>query len=147
MRYVRRFGSVVVLFSILVLFLSPFTACTAGPKPDQQTSPALEVTPEQAWAMIQQNKNNPRFVILDVRTPKEFFQGHIAKAINIDFYSLSFNQELEKLDPAKTYLVYCLSGGRSRAAQKVMLKMGFKKVYNMTGGILAWSKKGLPVTK
>ena len=147
MRYVRRFGPVVVLFSILVLLLSPFTACTAGPKPGQQSSSALEVTPEQAWAMIQQNKNNPQFVILDVRTPKEFFQGHIAKAINIDFYSLSFNQELGKLDPAKTYLVYCRTGGRSGAAQKVMLKMGFKKVYNMTGGILAWSKKGLPVTK
>ena len=146
----KRFNLFVVAGLIFALFLAPLTACTAGQghqKSQPQATSAFDVTPEEAWKIIQENKGNPQFVILDVRTPKEFYQGHIAHAINIDYYDLTFKQRVEKLDPSKTYLVYCSMGGRSASARKIMLEMGFKNVYNMLEGILGWSKKGLPVVK
>ncbi len=147
MKRFKKFFAACLVLTLVFLPCAARTAESKGNESLQQSTSTLNVTPKEAWKIIRENKANPRFVLLDVRTPKEFFAGHIAGAVNIDFYSLSFNKELEKLDHSKTYLVYCRSGARSAAAQKVMFKMGFEKVTNMLGGILAWSKKGLPVVK
>lgn len=84
----------------------------------------------------------PEVVILDVRTPQEVAQGTITdQALNIDVTNRAlFDQEIEKLDKDKTYLVYCRSGRRSRVAGEEMARRGFKKVYNLKGGILAWQE-------
>ncbi|TAH43892.1 MAG: rhodanese-like domain-containing protein [Bacteroidetes bacterium] len=84
-------------------------------------------------------------VLLDVRTPEEFNEGHIPGAINIDFRSENFKAELEKLDKTKTYEVYCRSGKRSSSSAEIMEGMGFKKVINLSGGILGWQEKGYEV--
>ena len=55
-----------------------------------------------------------KVVVLDVRTPKEFKEGHIPGATNIDFTTPDFEKRIGKLDKSKTYLVHCASGGRSR---------------------------------
>ena len=128
---------------IIIIFLSYGVAGT--PKQPPSVPSPYDLTPKQAWEMIQKNKGNPNFVLLDVRTPKEFFARRIEGAINLDFYELNFNKELSKLDPSKTYLVYCKTGGRSASAQKIMFRMGFKKVYNMLGGTVDWKKVGLPM--
>ncbi len=73
-------------------------------------------------------------MILDVRTPAEYSQRHIASALNLDFYSAGFQSDLDKLDRTKTYFVYCASGSRSRQAAEVMRKLGFLQVYNMSSG-------------
>lgn len=86
-------------------------------------------------------------VLLDVRTPEEYNEGHIAGAINIDFHGENFKAELEKLDKTKTYDVYCRSGKRSAASAEIMGDMGFKKVINLSGGILGWQGKGYEVVK
>jgi len=104
-----------------------------------------DISPEDAYELIQKNKGNPDFVILDVRTPQEFLQGHIDGAINIDFRSKSFRDELNKLNKTKTYLVYCRTGYRSGLAAEIMEDLGFQHIYNMKGGIVKWQAKGLPV--
>lgn len=86
-------------------------------------------------------------VVLDVRTPEEFSTGHIKGAVNIDFLASDFNQKLTNLDKNKSYLVYCASGGRSAAACKLMMKLGFLKCYNLQGGITGWKRAGKPVEK
>ena len=72
-----------------------------------------DITPQEAFTLIQNNQDNPDFVILDVRTPKEFAEEYIEDATNMNFYSETFRDELNQLDKNKTYLVYCRSGGRS----------------------------------
>ncbi len=104
-----------------------------------------KVSPANAMKLIQQNKHNPKFVILDVRTPKEFFSGRIPGAINIDYEAPTFQQNIAQLDKSKTYLVYCRSGLRSGAATELMESMDFKNVFDLEGGILNWKKSGLPM--
>ena len=86
-------------------------------------------------------------VLLDVRTPQEYSDGHIPGSINIDFHGENFKAELEKLDKSKTYDVYCRSGKRSASAAEVMEEMGFKKVVNLAGGIIGWQEQGFTVER
>ena len=112
-----------------------------------QTKITQNITPQEAFALIQNNQDNPDFIILDVRTPQEFADGHIENAINIDFYSETFRDELNQLDKNKTYLIYCRSGVRSGKTHDIMAELEFQKVYNTLGGILAWNADGLPTVK
>mgnify|MGYP002629041982 CR=1 FL=1 len=84
-------------------------------------------------------------VILDVRTPEEFAEGHLDRAQLIDFYQADFAQQLADLDPSVPYVLYCRSGNRSGQAADMMRELGFVDVVDVDGGILAWSDAGLPV--
>lgn len=101
-------------------------------------SAAQKVSPKEFSEVI----SNPSVVILDVRTPQEFAEGHLADAINIDFQSGNFEQEIAYLDKTKTYAVYCRSSNRSGEAVKVMADAGFTKMYDMDGGIIDWQAAG-----
>ena len=79
-------------------------------------------------------------VILDVRTPAEIEKGKIDGAVELDYRSPTFAAKLAELDPSKTYLVYCASGGRSGNACSMLDGLGAKEVYNLKGGYRAWPK-------
>lgn len=83
--------------------------------------------------------------LVDVRTPGEYADGHLKGAINIDINGDDFEHQLAALNKEVPVFVYCRSGGRSTRAASKMESMGFKKVYNMDGGITAWSASGKPV--
>ena len=76
--------------------------------------------------------------LIDVRTQREFANGHIVNAENLDFYSDDFRAMLAKLDKNKITLVYCHSGGRSAKASKLMADMGFINIADLKGGYSAW---------
>lgn len=78
--------------------------------------------------------------LIDVRTPKEYNDGHIGTAKNIDFYGSTFKSQMEKLDRNKPVLLYCHSGGRSGQALTMLKSMGFKEVYDLKGGWSSWPK-------
>jgi rhodanese-related sulfurtransferase len=82
-------------------------------------------------------------ITLDVRTPGEFAEGHIAGAINIDVESGVFESEIAKLDKTKSYSVYCQSGRRSLIAVDKMSASGFEKLSNLDNGINDWITNGL----
>ena len=67
-------------------------------------------------------------VIIDVRTPAEFAEGHVEGAINLDLESGQFEAELPNLDPAQPYIVYCRSGRRSGVAVEIMKASGFTQI-------------------
>ncbi len=92
---------------------------------------------QEEWAEgLEKDKD---VVILDVRTPEEVEDGYIPGAINLDIYlGQHFLNELEKLDKARNYYVYCRTGNRSGQACKLMNDMGFKNAYNLMGGITEW---------
>ncbi|MFA7191994.1 MAG: DUF2202 domain-containing protein [Candidatus Paceibacterota bacterium] len=82
-------------------------------------------------------KNTPNSVLVDVRTPGEFAEGHIDGATNIDFENKNFIDEVQKLDKEKTYFVYCRSGSRSGQAISIMKSNGFKNIFELEGGIVS----------
>lgn len=89
----------------------------------------------------------PGVITLDVRTPGEFMEGHIDGAINIDFESGNFENEIAALDPNATYAVYCRSGNRSGQAVKVMSGAGFTNLVNLDGGVIDWANAGQPLVQ
>jgi len=75
---------------------------------------------------------------LDVRTPKEYAEGHVNGSINMNYFDKDFKNQVGKLDKAKPVYVYCHSGGRSSKAMSIMKSQGFTAVYNLTGGYAGW---------
>ncbi len=101
------------------------------------------VQPDEAAATIADSPED--LVILDVRTPEEFAEGHIDGAVMIDFYRDDFAAEVAKLDPDVPYVLYCRSGNRSGQTTALMTELGFNAVDDVDGGVLAWQNAGLPL--
>ncbi len=84
-------------------------------------------------------------IVLDVRTPEEFAEGHLQGAVLLDYKQAeSFAAGIATLDKEKTYYIHCRSGRRSHEAAVMMQSQGLK-VVDMKGGIVAWSAEGLPI--
>ncbi len=134
-------------FMIMALLALGKASIAETDTPKEETQVIKNISPQEAHVLIEKNKKNPDFVILDVRTPEEFSEGHIENAVNLDFYSDNFKEDLGKLDKNKTYLTHCRSGSRSAKTLNLMKELGFKEAYNITGGIVQWENEGLPTTK
>ncbi len=102
---------------------------------------------EEAFVLMEDYRYDDNFVIMDVRTPEEYADGHIEKAINLDYHSTTFEDELDKLDKDNIYLIYCQTSRRSGLALDIMAELGFREVYNMLGGIEEWEAAKLPTAK
>lgn len=86
--------------------------------------------------------------MLDVRTRKEWDQGHLKGGVLIDVYDAAFAEKVKKqFDPSKPVLIYCHSGHRSAIAAKQLKALGYKTLYDMNGGIVAWKKADKKVVK
>jgi phage shock protein E len=96
------------------------------------------VDAEQFASVVEQ----PDVVVLDVRTPAEFNDGHIEGAVNIDVNGPTFADEIALLDPSGTYAVYCRSGNRSAVAVQHMATQGFTSLYDLAGGAVSWQAAG-----
>jgi rhodanese-related sulfurtransferase len=79
--------------------------------------------------------------LVDVRTPKEYEEGHIENALNIDVTDDSFVKNIQQLNKEKPVMVYCRSGHRSARAAQILKEQGFKKIYNLDGGFMAWESQ------
>ena len=122
-------------------------ADSSGPEPSAEAQTAqgglVRVSPTVAAATIEDPHDD--LVILDVRTPEEFAEGHIEGAAMIDFYSDDFADELAELDPDVPYILYCRSGNRSGETLAMMEQLDFTSVQDVDGGVLAWQQAGLPL--
>lgn len=87
------------------------------------------------------SKNNA--VLVDVRMPQEFEQGHINEAVNINFFDPNFKNQLLDLDKGRKYFVYCKNDSRSERAAEFMMQNDFQDVYVLKGGYVAWKEAGL----
>ena len=85
----------------------------------------------------------PNAQIIDVRTPQEFTGSHLDNALNIDWFSDTFEANVQKLDKTKPVFVYCKTNNRSIEAAEKLEEFGFKTIYNMSGGLLKWDAEGL----
>lgn len=91
--------------------------------------------------------NHMDAVLIDVREPKEYQEGHVAEAHHIPLSN--FDKEVDTLEKfrQKPMIVVCRSGHRSAIACGRLRKQGFETVYNLKGGMLAWQDAGLPLSK
>lgn len=139
--------NLVYLVSFLVLLIAIMIfASRSGDSP----AGIQNVTVEEAKKMV----GKEDAFILDVRTPSEFNSSRIEGATLISVTnsggsSLSPDQLLEsrinEVPKDKKILVYCRSGHRSTSASKILVNAGYSQVYNMEGGINAWTGAGYPV--
>ena len=91
-------------------------------------------------ARFERLMKNGNAVILDVRTTSEYQEGHVPGAVLLDVKQTdAFRAAAAKLDPAKTYLVYCKTGRRSHLATVILKELGFQKVYDLKGGFSNWT--------
>ena len=125
-----------VLFVMTALFV--FASCSNSNNAAQTLLNPSEFSSK--W------KNTEQAILVDVRTPGEYAGGHIENSLNIDWNGSNFEHAITQVDKNKPVFVYCLSGGRSGSAASFMRKNGFKEVYELEGGMLAWRSNKLPET-
>jgi rhodanese-related sulfurtransferase len=129
------------------LFGVPLLAVSLVATGSAAGSPVTNVTVGKAQTLIRERAGKADFVILDVRTPEEFAEGHISGAVNLDVQSPDFGKGLRKLDRKRSYLVYCRTGNRSRRATLAMEELGFRSIFHMTEGIVKWKQQNLPLVR
>lgn len=145
----KKFGISIVLFLVVVLVSGTrYSAYVRADGVDEavQSRTIEKISSKEGYELILENKDNPDFVIMDVRTPKEYAGGHIEGAVNVDFLSDIFQEEIGNLDKSKTYMVNCNSGRKSSSTLAIMDELGFQHVYDI-GGIIEWKENGYPVVK
>jgi rhodanese-related sulfurtransferase len=91
------------------------------------------------------NGNGSRPVVVDVREPWEYQQGHIPGAILMPLGQLS--SRMNELDLEKPVAVICATGNRSQSASALLGQKGFKTVYNVIGGTMQWMRSGLQLER
>lgn len=106
---------------------------------------ARDISVQDAAALLQ---NPPQgLVILDVRTPAEFREGHLPGAVNMDYFGGPFETQVQSLPKTAPVLLYCRTGNRSGSAYDVMTKAGIGNILHMNEGITKWQQLGLPQEK
>lgn len=120
--------------NILILFvIVAFTSCNGQVSKKINTIDLATINQEVIGKNVQ---------LIDVRTAKEYNEGHIDDALNIDVLNeVNFKIAIEKLNKNHPVYVYCYSGGRSNKASKIMEELGFSTIYDFSGGWSTWSKK------
>jgi len=74
-------------------------------------------------------------ILLDVRSPQEYREGHLQGSVLIPEYELRIKAEKILKDKQQTIIAYCSSGTRSKKAQRILKQMGYTKVYNLYQGL------------
>jgi len=133
----RLTGILGTIFICLNLF-----ACTGGEKNSLQEQIVKDVNATEFNQLYTEKGGQ----MVDVRTQDEVIEGYITGAINIDFYGEDFEKEITKLDKDEPVYVYCAAGGRSGKTKKKLKDMGFKEVYNLSGGFPTWLNAGYEIS-
>ena len=107
----------------------------------QQIKPIVST---QVNATLQKEK---KAIVLDVRTPGEFSQGHIAKATNLDVNNPNAFNNYKSLDKTKAYIIICRTKNRSGVVANYMIQNGFTNIYQVTDGMVGWMQNNLPIQK
>ncbi|HIJ96473.1 MAG TPA: rhodanese-like domain-containing protein [Desulfuromonadales bacterium] len=105
-------------------------------------SAVIDISSREAKVLLDRNK---AVYLLDVRTAQEYGDGKLAGSVLIPIAELE--RRVAEVPKNKTILVYCAVGGRSPFAASFLKKRGIQNVYNMTDGIVGWSRNGFPVQR
>ena len=101
-------------------------------------SPEINIISESDFVEIQDSD----YTLIDVRTQDEFDLGHIDSAINLDFYSETFQNEILSLPKNEKIVLYCRTNNRSSKTATILKENGYKDIFVIRGGITEWVKNG-----
>jgi rhodanese-related sulfurtransferase len=124
--------------AILLLFATFWSLSTFG----QENKGKLSDTHKSPATILQEVKAGNAYLV-DVRTPEEYNDGHLAYSKNIDFRAADFKARVSKLDRSKPVYLYCRSGNRSGKAADTLQTLNFKAAHNI-GGFIDLKSAGLP---
>ena len=131
--------SIAVLVTILICSFSQAQIKTPGQILEQISS---KIT----WNSVEELKNKMdsehQFILIDVRTEKEYLAGHIENAIWLPRGFLEFKIQKLISDPETEIIVYCKRGSRSALSAYTLMEMGYNNVLNLKGGIEEWVNNG-----
>lgn len=141
LRIPRSFVAAPALITALLLVLAGCSSST-----DVATDAGAGIRVVDPVAAAELLEEEPERIVVDVRTPGEFAQGHLEGARLVDYNAPDFKERIAELDRDESYVIYCRSGNRSAGARQVMEDLGFTDVVDVDGGIIAWNQQGLPTT-
>ncbi len=127
---------------IAVMVLSG--ACAKGGGPESPGQVIEDISLEEAFTLMEDNRGSDNFTIIDLRSTEVYAGGHIDEAINLDYSSSDFSEALDGLDREGVYLIYSHDDDVSGQVLNAMTGLGFTEVYNMLGGMEHWEEIGLP---
>lgn len=128
----KHWGGFLNIRKIKVLYMKKFLFFSTGDK--QPSGNPRKITPVEAHEIMQSGK---AYTLLDVRTAQEHFAKHIPNSLLVPDVELAGRAESELPDKDALILVYCLSGGRSAGAARMLARMGYTNVCDF-GGINSW---------
>src|SRR5204863_2776207 len=109
---------------------------------------ARQVVPEEGPAELQRRlASGEKLVVIDVRDPDEYRDGHLEAATSISRGFLEFRVGTAVTDPSTPVVLYCQTGLRSLLAAKALKELGYQNVINLQGGFQKWTQSGIPVVK
>jgi rhodanese-related sulfurtransferase len=124
----------IIILSPIILLVAIINSCAAQPLRLNSTEFENKIGTEQT-------------ILIDIRTPQEFSGGHLKNALNVNFYSPSFMEEISTLGKNKNVLIYCASGNRSGQALQKLKSNSFKSLADLEGGISSWAAAGKNIVK
>lgn len=120
---------------LLALMTLTIVGCDGGSSEERKDQAKYRrITADEAQVLMQKEQD---YVILDVRTPEEFAEGHIPYAINIPMDAFGDEPPRELPDRNQTIFVYCVKGIRSMNVANRLAHMGYKNIVEM-GGLQDW---------
>jgi len=128
MKIVISVVTVIVIAAVIVFFTTA----------QNNATPQISQGDFQA---LMASANKP--LLLDVRTPKEFAEGHVPNAINISHDEMGKRFTELGADKSQEIVVYCRSGKRAAFAEAVLREAGFTNLKHLEGDMLGWQKAGL----
>ncbi|MDB5258004.1 MAG: hypothetical protein JWM14_2699 [Chitinophagaceae bacterium] len=122
----------------ILLFTSALAILLSSCSEKYETLEDLHQTPEQ----LKQQVQNGQAYLIDVRTPEEYKSSHLKNAVNVNFKSPDFKEQISKLDKTKPVYLYCQKGGRAKKATDSLKAYGFSDSHSV-GGLEQLKKQGL----
>lgn len=125
-----------ILLVFVMVFAMLISGCTASQESgtDTDATGVIMINAEDAKARLDSEEG---IILVDVRTPEEFRDGHIPEAILLPVDEIAANAETVIPDKAATYFIYCRSGNRSATASSQLVELGYQNIYDL-GGINDW---------
>lgn len=132
MNALRRYGRYLPLIPVVLLLIAGLEGCVANISPQD---------------LLDRIRSGSPPLVIDVRTPGEFKEGHVPGAVNISVFD--FKTRFGRLDPPKDrpIVVVCEHGPRSSFAGFMLKSAGYKNVLELDGAMKAWKKNNLPMEK
>ncbi|HEY4539418.1 MAG TPA: rhodanese-like domain-containing protein [Faecalibacter sp.] len=115
-----------------------FTSCQTNQVEKVTTSEEIQKIISSLNNVNQVDLSNPNNVLIDVRTPEEYAEGHVPGAINLNVKDDNFGKRVSELDSTKNYYIYCRSGVRAKSAEMIMLENNLNKVHTFQDGMMTY---------